>query len=283
MLKRSTMLIRQHFYLYFLMCASVYATSDQKHYVKQPLWDNTLDFAVIEKHLASQPIARLTSMSKYLKKQGKEAKFHNKVYVALLANGLKAVFKPGGPKNYHYGELAAYRASLWLGQRLVPPVVLREHKGIKGSLQFFVESPFDLVNPKHEKKAFRMLSPKVLSDAQLFGCIFKHKGSHSGNQLVALGKDGKAHLALIDNASIMTQHLRQMPPVLQTRKLESEWPSVYSKATLKRYKALSLEVLQEIFIDALKDKVPSCTPEFFAALLKGRDYMLAVPHKKLVP
>lgn len=279
------MLTKKYLYLYVLMFAFMHTTrSEHIYYKKQPLWDSSLDFNEIEKQLKTQPIISLKKMSTYLKKHKKLIKFHNKVYVAVLANGLKAVFKPDNArKNYSYGEIAAYRTSLWLGQRLVPPVVLREHQGQRGSLQFFVESPFDLVNPKSEKKAFSMLSRKVLSDAQIFCFIFKHKGSHSGNQLIALGKDGKAYLALIDNASIMTQHYRDLPLLQQTRKIMEGYPLVYSRATLKRYKKLSLEVLHWIFKDALRDKVSPCTPAFFDAILKRKDQMLAVHHKKLIP
>ncbi len=169
----------------------------------QPLWDDTLDLKSIEEQLRTQPIVALKDMREYLSEQNKKAHYTKKVYLATLANGLKAVFKPEDELRFSYGEIAAYKASIWLGQRLVPPTVLREYQGKRGSLQFFVESPFDLLKSRHNKTAFTLLSEKEKSDMYLFYFIFGQWDNHAGNQIIAYHK-GRAKLALIDNAAIIT-------------------------------------------------------------------------------
>lgn len=174
---------------------------------QQPTWDDTLDFQYIEEQLITQPIIELKEMRNYLSEQGKKARYTKKVYLATLANGLKAVFKPESELRFSYGEVAAYKASVWLGQRLVPPTVLKTYQGkegiLQGSLQFFVESPFDLLKRRDNKLAFSLLSEKEKSDMYLFCFIFGQWDNHAGNQIIAYNNE-KAKLALIDNAVVIT-------------------------------------------------------------------------------
>ncbi len=187
-------------------------------HTKQPVWDDHLDFAGIEEQLRKEPIVELKEMKDYLKEKGRVVFYKTKVYVATLANGLKAVFKPEAGRLFKaYGEVAAYRASQWLRLRLVPPTVLKTHKKMRGSLQFFVESPFDLLKDSERDHAFSLLSEQTKSDRQIFYYIFGQWDPHPGNQLVSLDKDGKAYLALIDNAAfIVPARVRSgEPPFIQ--------------------------------------------------------------------
>lgn len=271
-----------------------------KKYREQPAWDNNLNVKEIENELRTETIMSLKPMKKHLKESGKKMFFFHTVYVATLKNGLKAVWKPMNKHYNSYGEVAAYRASEWLGQRLIPPTVIKKHKGEKGSLQFFVQTSFDLLaHNKH--KAFKQLSEKVKSDAQLYYFIFGQPDNHIGNQLIAFDAQGKAHLALIDNADIIIpnksdrhklslsnmksnkkrKHIHYPPSKAST--LELKYPKFYSRATLDRYSQLSYEALKFIFEDALRDKVRYCSSTLFKKILKRKDHILNVKHKNLIP
>lgn len=208
------------YYMYFLLMVTVLEVrADNKAvYTEQPAWDKKLNLEKIEKQLRTEPIVELKPMKDHLVANGRVVFYKTKVYLATLANGLKAVFKPESGRLFRaYGEVAAYRASTWLKLRLVPPTVIKTYKNMRGSLQFFVESPFDLLKDQDRDQAFSMLSAEVKSDMQIFYFIFGQWDPHPGNQLVALGKDGKAYLALIDNAAFIVPGKKRgtEPPFIQ--------------------------------------------------------------------
>lgn len=244
---------------------------------KQPDWDNVLDLDKIESQLRTEPIVALKPMKKYLAEQKKVARYKNIVYVATLKNGLKAVFKPERQPFLAYGEVAAYRASKWLNTRLVPPTVMKTFRGKKGSLQFFVESPFDLFNPTDLRHAEKLLSAKNRSDMTLFYYVFWGRLTFNplGNKLISRDKDGKGYLALIDNAAFM-----QKKPDLRPKKVPL--PSVYSKATLDRYYQLDIQALRWIFEDALKYASDCCSNSFFQEILNRKNRMIAKQRKTII-
>lgn len=232
-----------------------------------PPWGDRLNLKTIEHQLKAERIVRLIPMQRYLHQHDKKARFENTVYLARLANGLKAVFKPEDKPFLAYGEVAAYRASKWLGSRLVPPTVIKSYRGKTGSLQFFVETPFDLLKKSDRKLAFRLLSDKVKSDMNLFYYVFWGRKTHIANRLVSRGKDGGGYLALIDNAALMQRKARYGAKAVPK-------PDVYSRATINRYQQLTIQALRWIFKDAIKARVNCCSDRFFRKILKRKDALL---------
>ncbi len=278
-------------YSSWLFC-SIFAFSmfyvNGENYTKQPVWDSALNINEIERQLKTQPIVSSKEMRAYLKENQKQDSFQHAVYLVTLENGLKAVFKPESKEQSPYGETAAYRASLWLGQQLVPPTVVRDYKGQRGSLQFFVETPFDLFKQEDRERALKLLSAKTKSDMALFYFVFRGRiSAHWGNKLIAIDKNGKGHAAIIDSSSLVKRkrHIVWNKIVAKNKKDSSLllYPFVYSKQTLKRYKELSLDVLHWIFEDALTHNVADCTPAFFNDILERKNQILAASHKVLVP
>ena len=172
----------------------------------QPGWDG-LDFQNIEEQLKTNTIVKLIDMHKYLKANGKIDHFANEVYLAELENGLLAVFKPEKDLNAIencLGELVAYEIDKILGFKLVPPTVLITYEGRFGSLQFFVESPFDLLKNKEYKEAFSILDDEEINRMYMFCYILGQWDTHHGNKIIAFNQESqKAKLALIDNAGII--------------------------------------------------------------------------------
>lgn len=277
------------FICFIIGVSAPYIKCEKIQYIKQPTWDSALNFKEIEEQLKSQPIIAVKEMRAYLKENQKKDSFQHAVYLVTLANGLKAVFKPASKQQSPYGEVAAYRASTWLGQRLVPPTVLREYQGQPGSLQFFVESPIDLFKPEERKHALSLLSNKAKSDMNIFYFVFRGRiSAHWGNKLIAVDKESKGHVAIIDSSSLIKRKRRLLwNKILAKNKKEysllAQDPFVYSKQTLKRYKELSLKALHWIFKDALEHNVADCTPDFFNDILERKNQVLTAAHKVLVP
>lgn len=75
------------------------------------------------------------------------------VRLTLRADGVegRAIWKsvttaPGGVQDEWRFEVAAYRMDKLLGLGMVPPTVEREFRGVKGSLQLWVDTAFSLLN-----------------------------------------------------------------------------------------------------------------------------------------
>ena len=228
----------------------------------QPAWDHTLDLHAIEARLQNQKIVQLIPMRDYLASQHINIQFTHEVYLAILADGLKAVFKPESTLKSSYAEVAAYRASAWLGLRLVPPTVLKKYKNQQGSLQFFVE-----FESRATQTSIAALNPKDKSDMHLFCFIFGKSGTHTGNRLVAV-HNNRAYIALIDNASIrflQQVHYGDFPFIYKGRsrnksnKLTSNsFPfneqKTFSHGTLKELKTILGEYMSDRRIEDLWNK-----------------------------
>ena len=66
----------------------------------------------------------------------------NTVFLLVLENGLKAIFKPNRNVMTEASELRAYHLSKLLGLKSVPPTVRREINGEVGLVRFYVEGTF---------------------------------------------------------------------------------------------------------------------------------------------
>lgn len=191
-------------YLLFLLASLATHTvsiADSNH----PVWDDRLDFQSIEERLLHERIIDSIDIRTYLKNVGKVIKGDESIKLLTLESGFKAIFKPG---EYRLAEIAAYKASVFLGLRLVPPTILRTIDGIEGSLQFFVYSPIDLLKGSNRSSYFKKLDPKDISDMKLFYFVFGQWDLHAGNQIIT-SIEGHYHLALIDNAGMLhKQHIQ---------------------------------------------------------------------------
>lgn len=158
-------------------------------YAEQPKWDDSLNLEMIESQLLNTPI--LKKEWKWKTKDIYHKSMH--VYLITLSNDLKAIFKTRNIQNY--AEVAAYRISKYLNQRLVPPTILRTIDNVEGSLQFFVTSSNQTLNN---------LPQKTLSDAILFSFIFGRIDGFAHGENFIIQKNQTTNIALIDNATILS-------------------------------------------------------------------------------
>ncbi len=200
----------------------------------QPAWDNQLDFRAIEERLKNERIVSVNDIKPFLKSSGKIVLGIHPVYIVELESGLKAVFK----ESFAYGEVAAYKAAKMIGLRLVPPTVLRNIKGRRGSLQFFVASPIDYASPEHWN-CFENISHSDRCDMVVFYYVFRQWDSHRGNQIV-VKTDENYYLALIDNGGILHMNPHR-----------KKFPSQICASTFRALKKLNYEALKKIFSDLL--------------------------------
>lgn len=216
----------------------------------QPVWDKTLDFQNIEERLKNEPIVKVRGISDYLRSLGKNVKADkNYIKHVRLQSGLQGVFKTGWQR---YGERAAYKACKALGQRLVPPTVMRTIDGQEGSLQFFVDSSIDLKKGSNADHYFDLLDPKDRSDMHIFYFVFGQWDAHKGNQIITKSKHN-LHLALIDNAVIyFRQHIRygDFPFVAKgaaNPTVNAPCTPSFPFASAKKVRARSFKKLHEVF------------------------------------
>ena len=120
---------------------------------------------------------------------------------------MKGVFKPHvkNEKNNSAAEIAAYKASLFLGFPYVPPTVLRtieiNNKPREGSLQLFIESDIDPLAKGAYEKALLEVGQTDLENLQLFCFVFGQWDSGPRN-LIIVRKFNKTFLLPIDNSKI---------------------------------------------------------------------------------
>lgn len=179
--------------------------------IRNAPWQCNAATAPTFEHSLEQDIAAMAEMRPFLEANGKVAKFNNEVHIVQLADGTKGAFKPKSPEDQDsaIGEVVAYRIALELakitGHLLVPPTVLKEHPsdGRIGSLQWFVESPWDLWKDEDRATALRLLSPALKDEGALFCHAFQWD-THPGNYMIAEGQgETPVYLALIDNEGIV--------------------------------------------------------------------------------
>jgi hypothetical protein len=149
-------------------------------------------------------------MKEYLRSQGKRIDFEGAVFLIELDNGLKAVFKTFSSEDLSdaYAEVAAYDASVVLGFPDVPPTILRTIKEIQGSLQLFVETPIDTLEPGVYSKALEEIDLTTLNNLKIFYFVFGQWDSGPHNLLIFKSQE-KTHLIAIDNSGIHNhQHVK---------------------------------------------------------------------------
>lgn len=157
----------------------------------------------ISKLLEKGKVVFMRSMKEHLHACGKKAEFDGNVFFVELDNGLKAVFKsfPKDDLGDAYAEVAAYQASVVLGFPNIPPTVMTEIKGMKGSLQLFVETEVDSLAPGVYEAALKEVSQDDIANLKLFYFVFGQWDTGPHNLLILKDKE-KTHLIAIDNSGI---------------------------------------------------------------------------------
>lgn len=142
-------------------------------------------------------------MRERLESLGKKAEFDGDVFFIELDNGLKAVFKkiPIDDLGDAYAEVAAYQASIVLGFPNIPPTIITEIEGDKGSLQLYVETNIDALRANNYESALKEALPEDVSNLKLFYFIFGQWDSGPHNILIFKDKK-KTYLIAIDNSGI---------------------------------------------------------------------------------
>ena len=200
------------------------------YYTKQPVWDRYFDCDTIEAALIEGKIVSIS----FLKKSSNRERA---VFLVMLSNGLKAVFKQRDSL-LNYAEVFAYKINRYLDQKLVPPTVIKTIDGKEGSLQLFVESSYFF------SSGFDTLSKKNKSDYILFSYIFGRSDWNKRRNIIIQKNNGRAMIAAIDNERIgMVQKgmygyglfLRQHQFILPTKdRFSFTAPVVFDKKLFKQ-------------------------------------------------
>ena len=163
----------------------------------QPYTQSILDI------LQNNSVESMIPMEKFLKHKGYEVDFYGDVYHVTLKGGTEAVFKALLPDDYGdiHAEVAAFKASQFLGFPNVPPTILRTINGETGSLQLYVKPSEDSLKPGVYKAALKQVSPKELADLKLFYFVFGQFDSGPHN-IIIQKKQKQTHLIAIDNSGI---------------------------------------------------------------------------------
>lgn len=179
-------------------------------------WQRQISFSKVEHELQHDAIVAAESMASFLERHGRRLTMSHSVYLFTFASGLRAVVKPRHATAV--AEVAAYRLSLQVQSPLVPPTVKRKlHRDEllafnltaqqladltmePASLQFFVESPFDLpaMTKAERESLWSQISDEQKAERILFIFIFGQWDLHWGNVVI----DESPSLALIDNENI---------------------------------------------------------------------------------
>lgn len=214
----------------------------------------------ISKLLKKGKVVSMRPMRAHLKSCGKRAEFDGDVYLVELDNGLKAVFKslPKDDLGDAYAEVAAYEASVVLGFPHIPPTIMTEIKGMKGSLQLFVETDIDALDPGVYDTALKEASAEDVANLHLFYFIFGQWDTGPHNILIFKDQE-KTHLVAIDNSGIRNhQHVKygSLPfvRVLYSDKLQTnDWDKPFPFEQAKTIENPTTEELRKIFAHRLPE------------------------------
>lgn len=190
------------------ICFIFIITSMTLHSSYHPtIWKNSN----ITQELCTSSVIAIQPMQEVLEKKGKTVCFDNNVALITLENGLKAVFKPGNRVENDFAdaeaEVAAYKASVFLGFPDVPSTIMRTINGEYGSLQLYVDTHIDVLKDDTFKLS-SYISPQQQEEYKLFCFILGQWDTGAHNILIY--HDGKKQYAIaIDNAAIKNrQHVK---------------------------------------------------------------------------
>lgn len=217
-------------------------------------WNDTLDFAAMEKNLQAQEIKSLQPFKDFAAQQNKKFEADNTVLLVTFDNGVKAVFKPG---EENIGEVIAYKASkLFHKYHLVPPTVFRQIGDEYGSLQLYIETDIDLVKENthiFSGKYWDQIDQEQINYMKMFYYIFGQWDINAGNQLIVKNNDTYT-LALIDNSGIANLQQVQYGDYAFIRcgysdNRNDSWDEPFPFDNPQQLNSISLNEIKELFSD----------------------------------
>src|SRR5437899_2811252 len=105
--------------------------------------------------LQNSSIKNIIPMQEHLKSKQHKVEFEGKVYFVTLNDSTKAVFKDlSDSLDDAYAEVAAFKASQFLGFPNVPPTAIRTINDKLGTLQLYIEPTVDATIPGIYEDAF---------------------------------------------------------------------------------------------------------------------------------
>jgi len=159
----------------------------------------------IENLLTEGKVINVKNMREYLLETGKESDFCGQVFVVILDNGLKCVFKCEKDDDELKSEVLAWKISKEFNLGNVVPVVYREinlgnGKLEKGFLSLFAESDDDLLKYSEEEfyNFLNNLDKNEVIDYKIFNFLFGNFDVGAHNLLTCNRK-----LIMIDNEGIV--------------------------------------------------------------------------------
>ncbi len=199
-----------------------------------PSWSESISFPEIEKVLAEGKILGLKPLEADLKDPIKRT---NPALLVTFPGGVRGLWK----SNFHgsmYAETGAYQVNYYsLKSKRVPPTVERNlsnelleflpelRKGFpkkEGSLQYYVDSPFDLTQLDHWTTIWPLVKPTEKSDWYLFVSVFGQTDNHRGNLIV----DRSLSLGWIDNTRLRQRSKIRFGEIPYQRLFEKRLPYV---------------------------------------------------------
>lgn len=154
--------------------------------------------------LKNSPIVNSLPMREYLISRGKKVEFDNPVFLITLASGIQAVFKPCIDNNDMddcYAEIIAYKACQFFGFDFVPPTVIRTINANTGSLQLFIETEIDALDPCVYALAIKRADAADIANLKIFYFVFGQWDTGPHNLLMKAEGD-LIKLIAIDNSGI---------------------------------------------------------------------------------
>ena len=172
---------------------------------------NDIDFKKTERILLNSKVKKIIPFYSYYAKYKKNfPKWNYKIFmkrhktkpifVLILNNNLKAVFKPKSKKrliNAVYSSVIAYNFSRMIDLKLVPPTVIRKIQGKVGSTQLFID---DTIMGIHDKQTIKKLNPTQKGNIYIFYFL---SGISDANYLNILISKKCNKPVIVDNDSML--------------------------------------------------------------------------------
>jgi len=166
-------------------------------------WYAKISFTKTERLLRTAKINEMKDLLQAEKEIGKKASGTTEGMKKItFEDGTKAVWKPGKWQQ-PYAEVGAYQLSRLVGSRLVPPTVIREINSVVGSMQYYVDTSFDLKQMTEQQRNDLWTQVPIWQKAQrdIFNFVFGNWDLHRGNVLI----DDSHSIVSIDNGVIKSR------------------------------------------------------------------------------
>jgi hypothetical protein len=219
----------------------------------------SIDWPIFEDILENGEVVAIEDM-------GTGANKPMKVTLRKQGRSVDAVWKPikRGPREEawesYQAEVAAYELDKMLGLRMVPPTVVKEIQGLRGSLQLWVEGCRSFQEAREEAPGDEAWD-RTMSRMKVFDNLISNWARSDRDFLV----DSEWNVVLIDHSQAF----------LSTNELSAkagQLPEIFDRRLMERLRSLQSDVLQLRFGRVLLD------PQV-RAILGRRDALLTLMEK----